>query len=390
MTTIWATIIILGVLIAIHEFGHFIAARSVGVRVERFSIGIPPRIFTIDSIDNGFLFNIFFFHRSPEGQIQWGPVYQKKINVRGRIGSNTEYVIALLPLGGYVKMSGLIDESMDNKIEYKDHEFMSKPLWAKLWVLIAGVLMNTILAFFIFSTLGYYQGSPELVNEPLVAELYEDKPAINAGILPGDKIIKINEKEINTWENLSKTIHAKPNEELKLTIDRKGLIKDIFLTTTFFISPTDTGMDTLGAIGIMPKVVYTEMTYKEATLLGFSRTISSFFMIFNSLKMLSNGDASFSDFGGPIMIAQLAGETAEAGIVPFLTFMALLSINLAFLNILPIPGLDGGHIFIHIIESLIRKPLTIKSRVIIQQIGMAFLLVLMINVIFQDVVRLFH
>ena len=390
MTTIWATIIILGVLIAIHEFGHFIAARSVGVRVERFSIGIPPRIFTIDSIDNGFLFNIFFFHRSPEGQIQWGPVYQKKINVRGRIGSNTEYVIALLPLGGYVKMSGLIDESMDNKIEYKDHEFMSKPLWAKLWVLIAGVLMNTILAFFIFSTLGYYQGSPELVNEPLVAELYEDKPAINAGILPGDKIIKINEKEINTWDNLSKTIHAKPNEELKLTIDRKGLIKDIFLTTTFFISPTDTGMDTLGAIGIMPKVVYTEMTYKEATLLGFSRTISSFFMIFNSLKMLSNGDASFSDFGGPIMIAQLAGETAEAGIVPFLTFMALLSINLAFLNILPIPGLDGGHIFIHIIESLIRKPLTIKSRVIIQQIGMAFLLVLMINVIFQDVVRLFH
>ncbi len=390
MTTIWATIIILGVLIAIHEFGHFIAARSVGIRVERFSIGIPPRIFTIDSIDDGFLFNIFFFYRSPEGPIQWGPVYQKKINVRGRIGSSTEYVIALLPLGGYVKMSGLIDESMDNKIEYKDYEFMSKPLWAKLWVLSAGVLMNTILAFLIFSTLGYYQGSPELVNEPLVAELYQDKPAINAGILPGDKIIKINEKEINTWDSLSKTIHAKPNEELKLTIEREGLIKNILLTTTFFISPTDTGMDTLGAIGIMPKVVYTEMTYKEATLLGLSRTISSFFMIFNSLKMLSNGDASFSDFGGPIMIAQLAGETAEAGVVPFLTFMALLSINLAFLNILPIPGLDGGHIFIHIIESLIRKPLTIKSRVIIQQIGMAFLLVLMINVIFQDVARLFH
>ncbi len=390
MTTIWATIIILGVLIAIHEFGHFIAARSVGIRVERFSIGIPPRIFTIDSIDDGFLFNIFFFYRSPEGPIQWGPVYQKKINVRGRIGSSTEYVIALLPLGGYVKMSGLIDESMDNKIEYKDYEFMSKPLWAKLWVLSAGVLMNTILAFLIFSTLGYYQGSPELVNEPLVAELYQDKPAINAGILPGDKIIKINEKDINTWDSLSKTIHAKPNEELKLTIEREGLIKNILLTTTFFISPTDTGMDTLGAIGIMPKVVYTEMTYKEATLLGLSRTISSFFMIFNSLKMLSNGDASFSDFGGPIMIAQLAGETAEAGVVPFLTFMALLSINLAFLNILPIPGLDGGHIFIHIIESLIRKPLTIKSRVIIQQIGMAFLLVLMINVIFQDVARLFH
>ena len=113
-------------------------------------------------------------------------------------------------------------------------------------------------------------------------------------------------------------------------------------------------------------------------------------MIIESLRMLGSGDASVSDFGGPIMIAQLAGQTAEAGIIPFLTFMALLSVNLAFLNILPIPGLDGGHIFIHLIEATIRRPLTLKTRIAIQQIGMAFILILMVTIIFQDITRLFN
>ena len=106
--------------------------------------------------------------------------------------------------------------------------------------------------------------------------------------------------------------------------------------------------------------------------------------------MLGSGNASISDIGGPIMIAQLAGQTAEAGIIPFLTFMALLSVNLALLNILPIPGLDGGHIFIHLIEGIIRRPLPLKTRVFIQQIGMALLLMLMVTVIFQDITRLFN
>ena len=119
MTTLWATIIILGVLITIHECGHFIAARSVGVRVERFSIGIPPRFFTITSINNGWLLKIFFYKRT-EGRLRWQPVFQKQIQKPGRKGSKTEYVIALLPLGGYVKMAGIIDESMDTNIQYDE------------------------------------------------------------------------------------------------------------------------------------------------------------------------------------------------------------------------------------------------------------------------------
>ena len=150
MTTLWAFIVLLGVLITIHEYGHFIAARSVGVQVERFSIGMPPRFLTIESIDNGYLLRIFFFKQS-EGSFKWLPIIEKHIKSPGRTGSRTEYVIALLPLGGYVNMAGMIDESMDTKISYEENEFMSKPLWAKVWILSAGVIMNTILAFIIFS-----------------------------------------------------------------------------------------------------------------------------------------------------------------------------------------------------------------------------------------------
>ena len=116
MTTLYAFIILLGVLVTIHEFGHFIAARSVGIRVERFSVGIPPRLISLTSIDGGFLFRIYFF-KIVNGKIKWTSILSKKIKKRNRIGSETEYVIALLPLGGYVKMAGIIDESIDTKIK---------------------------------------------------------------------------------------------------------------------------------------------------------------------------------------------------------------------------------------------------------------------------------
>ena len=389
MTTLWAFIILLGVLITIHEYGHFMAARSVGVRVERFSIGIPPRFLTIESIDNGLLCKVFFFKRTG-GSFKWQPVIEKHIHKPGRLGSSTEYVVALLPLGGYVKMAGIIDENMDTQIEYEDDEFMSKPLWAKLWILSAGVLMNTILAFIIFASLGYYQGSAEIKDEPVVRETIANMPAERAGVIPGDRIIKINDNDVKTWDELTSLIKSRPNTKLNLVLERAGSKIDLEIITTTSVVPIKGGMDTVGVLGIYPEISYTNITAKEAISIGWSRTIGSFMMIIESLRMLGSGDASVSDFGGPIMIAQLAGQTAEAGIIPFLTFMALLSVNLAFLNILPIPGLDGGHIFIHLIEAAIRRPLTLKTRIAIQQIGMAFILILMVTIIFQDITRLFN
>ena len=389
MTIIWATILILGVLITIHEFGHFIAARSVGIRVERFSIGIPPRFVSLTSVDDGWLIHIFFYKRS-DGRLKWQPVFEKMISKPGRIGSSTEFVFALIPLGGYVKMAGIIDESMDTEINYEEDEFMSKPLWAKLWVMSAGVIMNTILAFAIFSAIGYTQGMPEVSDKPIVAELQADMPAQAAGIQPGDQIISIDGNPIKTWKDLTTTIHAQPNTDISLTVLRENVQIKMEITTSFMPVPRETGIDTLGAIGIIPEVLYREMTLGEAFNIGWLRTVGSFGMIIMSLKMLGSGAASMSDFGGPIMIAQLAGQTAEAGWIPFLTFMALISVNLAFINILPIPGLDGGHIMIHLIEGILRRPLSMKARIMIQQIGMIFLLMLMVTVVFNDISRLFN
>jgi regulator of sigma E protease len=389
MTTLISFIILLGILVTIHELGHFLAARSVGVYVEKFSIGMPPRIFTITSKNKGWLFRLFFYKRVGDS-FKWAPIFETFFNKRNRIGTNTEYVIALLPLGGYVKMAGMLDENMDATIYGKDDEFMSKPLWAKIWILSAGVLMNILLAIFIFSSIGYFQGIPEYSKDPVVFELQENMPAEQAGILPGDRITKIGNTYISTWEDMTTVIHAKPLENLEITIDRGGQSKNFRLKTSFTLIPQNGVIDTIGIIGISPEFYYKNIDLTASILIGIDRTISSFDLIISSIGMLFSGSASVRDLGGPIMIAQLAGQTAEAGLIPYFTFMALLSVNLAFLNILPIPGLDGGHIFIHLIEGVIRKPLTIKTKMVIQQIGMAFLLMLMFTVIFSDITRLFN
>ena len=143
----------------------------------------------------------------------------------------------------------------------------------------------------------------------------------------------------------------------------------------------------MGVIGIYPEFEYMPVTFSESMKMGTVATARGFGMIILSIRMLTSGQASIKEIGGPIMIAQLAGETAKAGWIPFLSLMALISCNLAFINVLPIPGLDGGHIFLTIIEGIIRRPLSM--RMAIQQIGMALLLMLMITVIVNDVGRLF-
>ena len=386
---IWATVIILGILIAIHEYGHFKAARSVGVRVEKFSIGIPPRFITIKSLDDTLHFKLYFF-KWINNRLKWSVILERNLQKIGRVGSNTEYVIALVPIGGYVKMAGMLDESMDSDIKYENDEFMVKPLWAKLWILSAGVLMNTLLAFLIFASISFYQGKTEILNEPIIATLQDNMPAKISGLQPGDKIISINNENIETWDNLTSIIHSKPNQEISLLVQRENKKINFNLTTSSTPMPINSRIDTIGLIGITPEMIYSDITILESIKTGYERTFGSFGMMIMSIKMIGAGDASVSDFGGPIMIAQLAGQTAEAGWIPFLTFMALISINLAFINILPIPGLDGGHIFLHLIESLIQRPLTLETRIRIQQIGMSFLLVLMVTVMFNDIARLFN
>ena len=388
ITIIWSTALILGILITIHEYGHFKAARSVGVRVEKFSIGIPPRFIQLKSLNDFIELKVYFFKWS-KGKLKWDVIYTKQINKPGRKGSKTEYVIALLPIGGYVKMAGMVDESLDSNVEYKDDEFIVKSYWEKIWILSAGVLMNVFLAFIIFATIGYYQGKSEVLNEPIISELKEGMPAEVAGMLPGDEIKFINDKSVSTWDDLTSIIHSLPEEEISMVIKRGDELIDYDLKTMSSPFPNGSKIDTIGLIGISPVILYSDISLFNAISIGYSRTVGSFGMMIMSINMLISGSASVSDFGGPIMIAQLAGETAEAGWIPFFTFMALISVNLAFINILPIPGLDGGHIFLHTIEAIIRRPLTLRTRIVIQQIGMSFLLLLMLTVMFNDINRFF-
>jgi regulator of sigma E protease len=250
--------------------------------------------------------------------------------------------------------------------------------------------MNTLLAFLIFASISYYKGKSEVLNQPIIATLQDDMPAKISGLKTGDKILKVNDINVETWDNLTSIIHGIPNSEISLLVERREEKIKFKLKTSSTAMPINGKIDTIGLIGISPEIIYSDITIFESIKTGYERTLGSFGMMIMSIKMIGNGSASVSDFGGPIMIAQLAGQTAEAGWVPFLTFMALISINLAFINILPIPGLDGGHIFLHLIEAIIRRPLTIKTRIRIQQLGMSFLLVLMVTVMFNDITRLFN
>lgn len=388
MTTLWATIIVLGVLVTVHELGHFLAARSVGVRVDRFSIGFPPRLITFTSLRNGWLFRLYFYKRE-NNKIVWCPIIEKTIGNINRKGSNTEYCLAIVPLGGYVKMAGTIDESLDDNISFAEDELMSKTFFQQVWVMSAGVIMNILLAFILFTGIAKYMGIPELSNEPVIAQLVPEMPAEEAGLQKGDQIIAIDDETIEKWSDISTRIHAKPNSPITLRIQRDSLEIEYALTTKYQVAVVEGKVDTLGAIGIIQKYSYRPIGMVEAVRSGSFATANGFGLIIMSLSMLASGNASIKDIGGPIMIAQLAGETAKAGWTALLTFMALISCNLAFINILPIPGLDGGHILIIVIEGILRRKLTIKARMLIQQVGMAFLLLLIATVIVNDISRLF-
>ena len=389
MIYIGSFVLVIGILVFVHELGHYLAARSVGVRIEKFSIGFPPRFISMTSVEDGWDITIFFY-RFSNGSLSWGPIWNTNLNIKGRKGSGTEYVIALLPLGGYVKMAGALDESLDTVVTNSPDEFMSKSVLQKIWILSAGVLMNIFTAFVIFSLLTYSQGIPEYNDEPIIGQLSPEGPALVAGLESGDEILSVNGEEIYTWTDLVENIRPIPNSPINIEIQRDQEILKFSFNTTKIVIPVENGIDSVGGIGITQKYYYQPVNFAESIYYGYQKTLRSFGLITLTFQMLGSGQATLKDLGGPIMIGQIAGETAKAGWQPLFNFMALISINLAFLNILPIPGLDGGHIFLILIESIIRRPLSLKSRMVVQQIGMVFLLVLMVTIMFNDVTRLFN
>jgi|AntAceMinimDraft_10_1070366.scaffolds.fasta_scaffold13665_4 regulator of sigma E protease len=355
MIYIISTIVVLGILVFIHEFGHFIAAKIVGIRVEKFSLGFPPKI------------------------------------VGKKIGE-TEYCLSWIPLGGYVKLSGMIDESMDKnyiKKPIESYEYRGKKWWQKIFVTSAGVIMNLLLAIFIFTIFTFKTGVPDISNDPIISRIAKGMPAAEAGLQSGDMIISVNGNKIEKWEDMSEIIHNLAGKEISLKYERSNEVKSVKLTPILQQTVVDGSIKKVGLIGISGKVDYHSASFGEAISSGFKTTYFWFKLTVSSLGMLIKGEESVKNVGGLIMIGKLAGESAKSGMMSLFSLIAILSVNLAFINILPIPALDGGHIIIAIIEGIIGKELNIKVKMAIQQIGTFLLLGLIVLVMINDVLRLF-
>ena len=389
MITILAALFVIGVLVFVHESGHFLAARSIGVRVDRFSLGFPPRLLTFTPTDKGWVFNLFFFTRSDKGKIEWGPVWTKTTSRIPKKVTGTEYCIALIPLGGYVKTAGSIDESLDDNLTGAPDELTSQPRWKQAWVISAGVLMNFLLAIIIFSGLTYFNGIPEKTNEPVVLDVNPGLPASEAGIITGDRIESINGEKIETWGKLTEIIHARPLEPINVQWRRNSEFYSADIMTQKGMIFVNDEAKEVGLIGITGGYVISDASVIEAGVNGVKKTGFWLGMIVKSLKMVITGEASVKELGGPITIAKLAGESARAGMSALFSLMAIISINLAFINIMPIPGLDGGHLLIIVVEGIIRRALSIKTKMVIQQVGMVLLLLLIILVFYVDISRFF-
>jgi len=346
MTTALATIFVLGILVFLHEFGHFIVAKLVGIRVERFSIGFPPRLFG------------------------------KKIG-------ETDYCVSLIPLGGYVKMAGMVDESLDTEIKGEPWEFQSKSFWEKFSVILAGPLMNVLIAIVVFAGLTLSLGVG-VVKDATIAQVSPGMPAAAAGIQPGDRIVAINGQTVSSWDEMTKIIHSHADKDLDVEWIHNGEHKQAIIHARAENVPINGKIERVGLIGIGPKLYMEKVGPLKAIGAGFVRTWDLTRLVGYSIWMLATGKASLRNLGGPIIIAKMAGESAKSGFSTLLAFMAFISLNLAILNVFPIPGLDGGHLIFITLEAIMGRPVPTKTKLIIQQVGMFILLALIVLVIFND------
>ncbi|MBN1754810.1 RIP metalloprotease RseP [bacterium] len=349
--TIFATIVLLGVLIFIHELGHFLAAKFRGVRVLKFSLGLPPTLIS------------------------------KKIG-------ETEYCISLIPFGGYVKLAG---EELGEEKGDEPWMLSSKKTWERLLVMAAGSFMNLLLGFALIWGIFFFRGLPEPNYEyAIVGTVLEESPAADLGLQPKDRIISIDGLPVKSWNDMVELIHSKPEQTLFLEWQRG---EDVFAESVKTMAgtvPSEDSSQQVGLIGISPEVIFQKLPFFKAFYQAGQTTGEMLTMMFQFLGSALRGRVSLDDVGGPVLIAQVAGQTARAGLISFLFFMAALSINLALINMLPIPILDGGRILILLVEAVNRKPLKFKTRMIVQQIGLLIIVVLTLFITVNDIFRIFR
>lgn len=348
-------VIVLGLLIFVHELGHFIAAKRSGIGVEKFSLGFPPNILS------------------------------------RRIGE-TDYNIGMIPLGGYVKMKGDVPDFADDDTEPAGQpgEFMSAPVWKRAIVIASGPIMNFVAAIILFIIMIWAWGNPQpRPNSTEIGSVGPDTPAIRAGLKEGDRVLVIDGQSFNDFEAMAKYIKTRPDEDIIVKFRRGDADRLVTVRTMRYEFTDSTGVSRVeGRVGVDPVFDFYSTNFKEAVIGGFNATIFVSSVTLDFLWKLITRKESVSKLGGPIMIADQAGKALRRGIPYLVNLAAFLSINLGILNILPIPVLDGGHLVFLGIEAIRRKPIPFKKRLIAQQIGMGLLLLLMVFVTYNDIARL--
>jgi regulator of sigma E protease len=349
MTSILSFIVVLGILIFVHELGHFLFAKLFRVGVEKFSLGFGPRI------------------------------------VGKQIGE-TEYRISAFPLGGYVKMVG---ESGDEDLSPEDagRSFMAKSPLQRMIIVAAGPVFNLLFAYLAFIVVCMI-GIPSPTTK--IGDVMKDKPAARAGIKAGDRITAVNGIPVSGWSDMAARIAGSGGKFLDLVVERNKKPFTVRITPEMRTTKDLLG-DTVTSpvIGVMVSEEYVTERFGplESLIKGGEQTWNVTRLTVIAVAKMISGSISADNIGGPIMIAKMAGEQAKTGIVSFLAFMALLSINLGLLNLLPIPILDGGHLIFYFWEMIFRKPLHMRIREVAQQVGLVLLIGLMALAFYNDIVR---
>lgn len=330
MLTAIAAIFVFLMVILVHEFGHFAVAKLVGIKVNEFSIGMGPKLF-----------------QKEKGE--------------------TEYTVRLLPIGGYVKMEGEDESSKDPR------SFGNVSVLSRIGVVVAGAIMNFILAIIVLSVVSYGAGMPTNTIE----KTQLNSPADNIGLMSGDTIVSINGQETKSWGKVADSINkSDPEKEIEVIIERQGQDK------TFMIKPTIEDGRTI--IGIVPSY---EKSIISAIKGGFEKTFMFLNLMFDFVSMIFKGKVSTKDLSGPIGVIHEVGVAAKLGIFNLLYLLGFISVNLGFFNLLPIPALDGSRIIFLLIELVRGKPIDPDKEGLIHLVGFVLLISLMLLVTYRDIIK---
>jgi len=352
-SSILVAVIVLGLLIFVHELGHFAVAKWSGVMVTRFSLGFGPRLF-------------------------------------GWRRGETEYAVSVVPLGGYVKMLG--EDPEENVPSYEAaRAFSMQSLPKRAAIVLAGPGMNLVTAFVAFTLVFALFGAGSPTEAPKIGGVMEAMPAAKAGLGRGDTVLAIDGKNIATWEQLSETVRASGGASLRLSVRHaSGAVEEVVVTPDQKPDRTPFGEEVGKAylIGIERFVEIEPVSVVSAIGLGAYQTYFWIKMTLLSVVKIFQGSVSARDLGGPILIVRAAGQQAELGLEYLIRFLGLISVNLGVLNLLPIPILDGGHLVFFGFEAVRGRPLAIRHREMAQQVGLFLLLALMVFVVYNDISRI--